>query len=311
MYNKEQKMAFITASYPDEAKRAEITGLFASFAPYEESWGFDLVRQSIILLQPAFDEVVKSIPKSKARALLTVLRKYRMWYLSDHPKAVSAGIALLKLNIEDKLRGTMVASPKHLKLILDEVFESPERETMDCVYRVLLWLAFAGVPRDQAALVTIDEVDFTEMEIHHGGKDYEIHTEGLKEFRKLCELDSFVYIHRNPDYEQRRPRIEGNQLLRRTSVKSLEILKLCNDMRQRFVKTEWSLSYENVVVSGFYYEKFELERSGQAVTFDEEAEERLRELSDSSEAAQKVNRRAIPRRLRIGYNQWKSLFQCS
>ena len=308
MYNAEQKMEFITAAYPDEAKRVEITKLFESFTPHEESWGSDLIIQPINLLQSAFDDIVKSIAVTNARTLLTALRKYRKWYLDRNPKAVSAGVGLLKLNVGDKLRGSMVASPKHLRLVLDEVLDPPEMESMDCVFRVLLWLAFAGIPRDQAALVTVDEVDFNEMRIHHGGIDYEIHTEGLKEFRKLCELDSLVYIHRNPDYEQRLPRIEGNQLLRRTSVKSLEILKLCNDMRQRFVKTEWSLTYENVSYSGLYYEKYELERAGQTITFDDEIEKRLEERHDASKAILKSNRNSIRSRHRARYTQWKSLF---
>jgi hypothetical protein len=309
MYNEGQKAAFIAAVYP-EARRAEIAGLFGFFAPYEASWEGDLVLQHINLLQPAFNEITEKLTATKSKNLLAALKKYREWYLEQKPAdaAAAPGVLLLKLNLENKLRSSMVASPKHLKRILDEVFDAPERETLDCVYRGLLWLALAGVPRSQAVFVTVDEIDFYTLQIHHGGKDYEIYKEGLAEFRKLCELDAFAFIHKNPDYEQRRPRMKGNQLLRRYGDASVDIVRICNAMTQRFAGTKWSLSYENVSLCGMFYEKFELERCGQEASFAEESAQRLSEMTDSTEAALKVSYYAIPRNYRIRYNQWKSLF---
>jgi len=309
VYNAEQKMEFITASYPDGAMRVEVMELFAGFAPYEESWGSDLVKQPINLLQPAFDTIIESISASKAeRVLLPALRKYRKWYLDRNPKAICAGILLLKLNLDSKLRNTMVASPMHLKRVLDKVFDAPERESLDCVYRALLWMAFAGVPRDQATSITVDEVDLYSLQIHHDGKDYDIYREGLAEFHKLCELDYFMYIHRNPDYEQRRPRLNGTQLLRGYGVSSLDIVKIGKDMSKWFSKTKWSLVYESVQACGLYYRKFELERIGEAVSFDEETAQRISELPEADESTIKSNFYSIRGRYRNGYNQWKNFF---
>jgi hypothetical protein len=308
MYNEAQKSAFIAATYPEGAKQGEITALLTLFAPDEESWGGDLVLQHIDKLQPAFDRITETLSTTKAKALLAVLKKYRDWYLAENPGKISAGVLLLKLNIEGRLRSSMVASPKHLQLILDEVFEKPERESQDCVYRALLWMAFAGVPRDQAALVTVDEVDFENMQIHHGGKDYEIPVAGLKAFRKLCALDYLMYIHYNPDYENKRLRVQGNQLLRGYGESSLDIVKICADMSRRFSQTKWTLIYENVLICGLFYEKFELERIGQEVDFIEESEQRLNEMTESSEAALVVNRYSIRGRYRNRYKQWKSLY---
>ena len=290
MNNEEQKAAFIAATYA-EAKRAEMATLFGLFAAHEESWGRDLVQQPIEKLQPAFNEIADSIKATKAKALLAALKKYRKWYLSNHDvNAVCVGVLLLKVDLESKLRNSMAASPQHLKMILNEVFESPEKETQDCVYRVLLWMAFAGLPRDRATLVTADEVDFYNLQIHHGGKDYVIRQEGLTEFHKLCELDTLLYVHNNPYYEQRRPRLAGDQLLRGYGPKSVVIRKICDDMSRRFSKTNWALTYESMADSGFYYGKFELERCGQAVSFDE------------------LGSYAMSRNYRFGYSQWKALF---
>ena len=307
MLNEEQKMRFVEASYP-ASKREEVLGLLRLFAPYEASWTRDLVMQPIEKLQPAFNEIAKTIPAKKANALLTALKRYRKWFLENNDvKAVCAGVLLLKMNTEDKLRNSMVASPRHLKLILDEVFEAPERETVDCVYRALLWLAFAGVPREHAVRITVEEVDFYSMSIRHDGKEYKIPADGLKEFQKLCELDTFLFIHRNPDYEQRRPRAEGKQLLRALKDTSVEVQKISDAIYQRFAKSNWSLTYDNVQDSGLFYEKYELERFGLGVSFDAEVEQRLEALVDSNKGA-KNSRSMIRSRYIEKYNQWKAIF---
>ena len=309
MYNEEQKWAFIAASYPNEAKQDKVAGLFALFTPYEEAWGIDLVRQHIDRLQPAFDEIAKSISATKVRALLSALKKYRLWYLATHPNAVSAGVALLKLNIEDKLRDCMVASPAHLKLVMDQVLDPPEMGTPDCIYRVYLWLAFAGVPRDRATLVTVDEVDFYLMQIHHDGRDYRIYPEGLAEIHRLCESDSLVSIHRNPDYERPRPRIEGNQLLRGVSLSQSQVDAICKNLSKRLDKTKWALTYENMQACGLYFEKYEQERAGLAVSFVEETRQRLADLALANGTVTEDNRYKIRGRYEKGYNQWKALYK--
>ena len=307
MFNKEQKEAFASASY-SEKKRVEVLGLFALFAPYEESWGYDLLRQQITELQPAFDEIVKTIPATKANRLLVYLKAYRKWFIAQNPGAVCSGVGLLKINLLDKVRYSMVASPRHLKYILDDVFDSPKLETVDCVYRGLMWLAFAGVPRDQAPLITIGEVDFYEMRIYHDGKEYVIPTEALKEFHKLCELEDFLLVHKNPDYETRRARAVGAQLLRGLREVSLDSDKISDAISKRFAKSQWSLTYETVLASGLYYEKYESERFGLEVSFDDEIKERLGEMTESNEAAYKSNFSTMRGRYFEKYNQWKALF---
>jgi len=307
MFNGEQKEAFVV-SYPNN-KREEVLGLLQLFSPYEETWGGDLVLQPIDRLQPAFDTIVKSIAAKKAKTLLAVLKKYREWYLSEHElKAVCAGVLLLKLNTEATQKYSMVASPRHLKLVLDEVFDQPEHETVDCVYRGFMWLAFAGVPRILVSQITVDEVDFYNMVIHHGDQKYSIPVEGLKEFRMLCELDSFLVVHKNPDWESRRPRAEGNQLLRGLGEAVVVVEKVGVILSQRFMKSKWSLNYESMLASGLFYEKYELERFGLDVSFDAEVEQRLEEMKDSSISAITNNRSLMKKRYKDRYNQWKMIF---
>ena len=308
MFNGEQKEAFASASY-SEKKREEVLELLALFTPYEESWGYDLLKQQITQLQPAFDEITKSFPVKKAKALLAVVKKYREWFISEHKEqAVYAGVLLLKISEEDKLRSSMIPSAMYLKLALDEVFEKPEQETVDCVYRGLMWLAFAGVPRTLAPQLTIDEVDFYNMVIRHDGKEYPIPAEGLKEFQKLCEVDSFLVIHQNPYWEKRSPRTEGHQLLRGLGEAVVAAEKIGETVSRRFMKSKWSLGYDSVQASGLFSAKYELERFGLDVSFEAEIEQRLAEMPHLDKAAISNNRSLMRSRYMEKYTQWKQLF---
>jgi len=308
VFNKEQKVKFIAASYPEE-KSAEILELLSLFSPYEDEWHDDFLRQPISRLQPAFNVIAKTMPAKRAKALLSVVKKYREWFLSEYKEqAAYAGVLQLKISDDDKLRSSMVPSAMYLKLILDEVLEEPARDTVDNVYRALLWLAFAGVPRTLAPLITKDEIDFYNMVIRHDGREYRIPAEGLTEFQKLCELDTFLVIHKNPDYEKRRPRAEGNQLLRGLSNTCIEAEKIGDAIYQRFAKTKWSLTYEAVIDSGLYISKYEMERFGLDVSFETEIEQRLEAMTDQSKQAISNNRSMMRSRYTEKYNQWKNIF---
>jgi len=305
MFNGEQKEAFLV-SYPKN-NREEALGLLRLFSPYEETWGGDLVLQPIDRLQPAFDTIVKSIAAKKAKTLLAVLKSYREWYLSNNTvKGVCAGVLLLKMDTLEKLRYSMVASPMNLKLILDEEFDAPEKETVDCVYRTMLWLAFIGVPYNTAPLIEVDEIDFYSMVIRHGEQEYIIPAEGIKELRKLCELDAFWVLRKNSEWKKQCRRAEGKQLLRGLGENPIVAEKISVALSRRQLKTRWSLGYESVLLSGLFYKKFELERLGSEVSFEEEIEHRLSMAESKSTPAS--NPRTIRWRYREKYKQWKMIF---
>ena len=80
------------------------------------------------------------------------------------------GIGLLKVDMADKMRRLMVASPQHLESIMDAAFDPVDSETVDCLYRCYLWMAFSGFSEDESLSVKVSEIDFDSMMIHHNGK---------------------------------------------------------------------------------------------------------------------------------------------
>lgn len=299
MYNNKQKRDFIEASEKYSAEK--FSNWLTQFASFEESWKMDLVLQSIEPLQGAFNQITKDFKPKQKSDFLAMLKDYREWYLAqDNKKAVCAGVLLLKNDKTEALRNKMVSSAKHLKMILDEVFELPEKGTLACIYRAYLWLAFAGVPRDEIMQITVDEVDFRAMKIHHSSVCYELSALGLEEFHQLCERDSFISFHKNPDYEHVKQRISGNQLLRGTSESSLELKTPSIFVQRAFADTAYSLTYDNVALSGLYHRKFELERAGLPIDFREEVE------ANSNAKEEYIKTLVYHRKQR--YAQWKEVF---
>jgi hypothetical protein len=88
----------------------------------------------------------------------------------------------------------------------------------------------------------------------------------------------------------------------------MDVVKFCLEVSKRFLKSTWSLTYETVADSGFFYEKYELERTGQEVNFEEETAQRLSELAGTNKTTIIVNRHSIRTRYLEKYKQWKSLF---
>jgi len=296
----EQKRGYIDTVHPQNTEK--FSEWLALFSPYEEAWKMDLVLQSIEPLQEAFNQITRDFTPKQKKDFLALLKSYREWYLAHtNKKAICAGVLLLKNDQTEALRKKMVSSTLHLKMILDEVFETPEKGTLACIYRAYLWLAFIGVPKEKASQITIDDVDFHHMQLHHNGIHYELPTHGLMEFRQLCELDSFVSYHKNPDFEYQKTRIPGNQLLRGTTQNSLNPKTPTLFVRRGFVDTAYSLNYDSVALSGLYCRKFELERAGLPIDF-------RQEVMANSTANEKSIEMLLYQRKRH-YAQWKEAFE--
>ena len=300
MYNNNQKRSFIEAS-GHKYSAEKFSDWLAQFSPYEASWEMDLVLQSIEPLQAAFNQITRDFTPKQKKSFLALLKDYREWYLSQSKKkAVCAGVLLLKNDQTEALRSKMVSSARHLKMILDEVFDSPEKGTLACIYRAYLWFAFVGIPREEIMSIAVDDIDFRNMCIRRDGATYELPTYMLPELYQLCERKEFVSIHKNPDYERLIPRIEGDQLLRGTSESSLEPKSPSIYVQRSFAGSEYSLTYESVAFSGLCHRKFELERAGLPIDFREEIEAR----SNATEESIKL----LVYRQKQNYAQWKEIF---
>lgn len=261
MYNGDRKTAFIeeTRSSSDFGK-----SVFRTTEPYEQKAGQDLCELPMEVLQ----EIANSHFGSRTRTMdstIAFLRSYVTWCKEKGYPACD-GIYSVQTQMDEKMKRYMIASPKHLQTVLDKVFSPVEEETVDCIYRCYLWMAFAGLEEPETIEVKVDEVDFGAMLIEHGGKSFELYREAIPAFRMACEATEFKYQH--PRYTQTRSRFPGEYLMRGIRSEQVKSTTVRSIIQKAFKAGEVELTYSKIRMSGVFYRAYEAERMGEEVNFD-------------------------------------------
>lgn len=342
MYNEDQKSRFINEYSQKSSTRTFVTQIFNWFEQYEEEWQCDLSLQTTEILQPVVNELT-GVRNKSTEVVLGVLREYVKWCARNNIET-SKGIFDVTIDSIDKIRNQMVASPLHLKKILDEYFDQPEQETIDITYRVFVWMAFAGLQDKDAVKVTSADVDFKKFQINYGGESYEIYKEGYVDFEKACKLDEFLFIHENPHYEVPRKRVAGDTIMRGyrsaeinfTSIRPIINKKFSNfEEKQKERQKQQSeneievseekqrkkgrsqvsgLSYNRIYTSGVFYRMYERERMGEPVNFaamiqrDVEAKQAEGHYRTTKNKTLRTIVRDIERQYLSDYERWKLAF---
>lgn len=270
MYNEKQKNDFISSYTNSDKTTTLISQIFNWFEQYEIEWAKDLSQQEADVLQPVVNELTGVRIKS-TELILIILKEYVKW-CGRNGYEVSKGIFDVRINTIDKIQKQMVASPLHLKSRLDEFFESPDKETVDVIYRVFLWMAFAGLADKDAIRVAASDVDLENLRINFEGHSYEIYKECKDDFEKACKLTDFFYEHQQPYYTTRRDRADGNLIMRGIRSPSVDLKTIRPIINKRFNgedddRQKGRISYRRIYLSGIFYREYERERAGFEVDF--------------------------------------------
>ena len=313
MYNAKQKESFIRdyttkISVNEQAKR-----LFDLFEPYEEQWGADLCTRTTEEIQPVFDRIA-GVRESSSHAPRTILRGYARWCMENGIPGATDAVMHLENAGADRLRDRMIRNPRHLQAVLDIICEPESEETADNYVRCYCWLAYAGLGAEDALTVRASEVDFTQMLIHHGSRDYPIYREALPAFRNCVRLTEFRYKHPNyPDRTVWKDRIPGDVLVRGIrSVPSMAVMQVELSRRLRRAneagKTEMRLSYYRIWLSGVFYRMYEDELAGFPADFSAVVDEKLGDfqykLPDKGNT-QEYKRKKVAESYLSDYERWK------
>lgn len=304
MYNEGRKLRFI-----EEANRSKAyaKSVFHNMSCVEEELGKDLCEISVEELQPVVNARL-GVRSRSVEAGLSILRDYEKWCL-EQGYPVCGGIGLLKADMASKMRRMMVASPQHLEKILNDAFDPVQDETVDCLYRCYLWMAFSGFSEEEALSVRVSDVDFPSMMIHHGGKSLDIYRESVPAFRIACDATEFSYVHKK--YTMKRPRFQGDLLMRgiRSDSIKLNTAKCC--VQKKFDAKGIETSYGRIQLSGVFYKAYEAERYGVSVSFDDAIMSRFANSSGKFHSnytrTKAVN--AIKRDMFEDYGYWKEAFR--
>ncbi len=305
MYNEERKMKFLTGtrSSPDFGK-----SVFRTTEPYEQEAGADLCELQLDVLQEIADRNF-GFRTQTVDSTLAILRTYVLW-CKEQGYRTEEGIFQVKIRMEDKMRRFMVASPKHLQSILDKVFAPVEEGTVDCIYRCLMWMAFAGVEEADALEVKTSEINFDKMLIEHQGGSFEIYREAVPAFKMACEATEFVYQHPLYGDEIKRSRFPGEYLMRGIRSEKLRLNTARGWVGKALKEKDIELSYGKLQISGLFYQAFELERFGQEVNFDDLVAERTIKTDHASSKNHKKHKLPYSKKKNLmdDYICWKSVF---
>lgn len=305
MFNENQKKQFLDETGRDYAIGASI---FGATEKAEEQYGADLA----VLPKDAIQEIVDEklgIREKSVEAALIFLKSYFSW-CKEKGFDVGDGLDGIIINPVEKIKNAMVASPKHLNDLLDKAFDPIQMETMDCIYRCFLWMAFSGLEDTDAIDVKINEVDFHQMLIKHGEKEYILYKESLLAFRKGCSLTEFLYI--NPKYLDKviRNRFPGDYLMRGIRSEKISLGTMRGIIRSHFKDIGMKLSYNRIYFSGIYYRAYEIEKAGGKADFSFIAREKA--LKNNKQYDKRYEERkaisAVERGLINDYENWKRAF---
>lgn len=304
MYNEERKLRFI-----EDARKSKdyARSVFHNMGCVEEEYGKDLCELPVEILQPVVNRRL-GVRSRSVEVGLSILKDYERW-CEDHGYQVCGGIGLLKVDMADKMRRLMVASPQHLESIMDDAFDTVDSETVDCLYRCYLWMAFSGFSEDEALNVKVSEIDFGSMMIHHDGKSLDMYREAVPAFKMACEATEFTYKHKN--YTSRRNRFPGELLMRGIRSDCIKLTTVRSFIQKKFDAKGIETSYSRIYLSGIFYKAYEMERYGVSVSFNDAIMNQLANSGGKFHSNYTRNKavNAIKKDLFDDYGHWKDAFR--
>ncbi len=303
MYNEDRKREFLKER---QASTVYLESIFNTAGKYEREAGKDLCELPQETLQTMLNRDYGK-RKRTVHVALSYFRSYVSW-CKEQGYPTSDGIYNIELQMDEKTRRFMVASPKHLQTILDKVFSPVEEVTVDCVYRCYLWMLFAGMKEADALEVKVGEVNLSSMLIEHGGKTYELYREAAPAFHVACEAKEFRYKH--PKYEMIRARFPGEYLMRGIRSEKIVLETINKTLKKKFKSNGMELTQGSIRLSGVFYRTYEMERISGVANFDGEVEEHLANI-ERAQHDPGVRRRLayqIRKDLNDDYACWKDAF---
>ena len=252
MYNEALKEKFIQQRNKSINDQMQCRCIFERIERFEEAWGADICTRSSKELKPVL-ELVCNAQSEWSR--LYILKAYCKWCLNDidYPDACD-GIFHVKLSGFEETKRKMVANPLDLQRCLNAIFKPESDHTIDNIYRCFFWLAFSGIPEEEALDITVDEVNLIDMTIIHNGVEYELYRESFKSIRICTTSDWFSRQH--PLYHAiiKKPRGDSNQLLRGFGDRiSTQAIRTAVSLALRNTESKRAISYNRVWLSGVFY----------------------------------------------------------
>lgn len=308
MYNEELKRRFIQECCDNKSTANRAARLFSRAEKFETIWERDICTVPEDMLSDAL-QAITSARLGTQTADMSVLKKYARWCIDNSVPDACKGLLKNQDIGYDKLRSTMVESPKQLQDYMDKAFPPISDCRADNLCRGLFWLAYMGFEDHEAAEISVEHIDLKNASIYYNDRVFRIYDEAIPAIRYLCSANSFFYDYKK--YESVIERAAGTQILRGvrsgTGVNTDSIGRLA--ARRISAASEASgekivLRYNSLRLSGIFYKMLEEEScTGQVDT-----EKYLRTYFANAEQLDAKRRDRKLLELDTDYRRWKVAF---
>lgn len=318
MYNEELKNEFLDyfkQKRPEEAVEFCIS-TFRACESFETKWGADLCTKTADQLSPMIEELVGLRVKSKWKRII-LLKEYVNWCLAiGFPGACDGMLKVESVGLK-KVRTQMVSGPMHLQKYLDEIFEPENEETVDNIYRCCFWLSYMGVEEEDIVTIKCSDINLDKRTLCYKGQELELYYVSVPAFRNAAKLTEFRFKH--PNYADKfimRERTPGDALIRgvRNAPSTMAIRSELSRRSKKAIEggsTQSRISLQRARLSGMFYIKYELERAGCPISFEDIAEnfigDKVYKL-DRGRNTQDAKKRQIMNDYLQDYQRWKAAF---
>lgn len=315
MYNEDLKRRFLSDHQDSKSITKVGEWLFGAIEPFELKYGTDFCSMS---LENAKDSIsgLFGIRASSAFSKISILRTYVQWCIDNGVEGANPELLSLKREGNATIYSQTITDPSALQRFLDALFDEVRIQTSDCLIRVYLWFAFAGLEDDEAVQITVNDVDLKNKRVTFQDREYKLYEESISAVR-ACLKPNFNRFGRNNWASH--DRVSGNKLLRgiRTDANMAQLRNVLvrkNKAAFENKKTDKRLSYFRVWISGVFYRMYLWEQSGNIVDFTDVAAMHLAHGESNNAynfktpAERKYKLRQLKRDFAVDYSRWKEAY---
>lgn len=315
MFNQPFKEGFIKTAASKLYREKQLAALFRFTEQFETAAGKDLYefeRDELSAVARGITDGIQSA-QQKISDLRAYLHYAELTGAARHDPAYD----VLQVPDERALRSVYFANAFHLQTTLNAYYEPESAGSFDNLYRLVYWLAFAGVYENDLYCIRREDVDVETRIVTLDGRVYRLQKEALKCLAFCKASEYFCDVMSGAERQTRREhsRAPGNLLLRGSGARtSIDVLRATISRRNRVALAEncelHPLSYRDVWRSGLFTRAADRQMAGIPVDFAEVALEIARRKG-ANRGKGTIQRSASTgeRVLRMEYERWKAAFR--
>lgn len=270
MYNDSIKKQYLVDRIKSRVTMEKCINIFKKIEPFEQSFGKDIYQMNLQEITKVFEEVLPA-RKAARQSLMYEVKKYIVWCRRTGLDVLySIDDIILEVDTVnlDKVRSQLVSSPTHLQVLLNQYFDSEEKETVDCVLRAACWMSYCGIPPYLLGDIANSDVNIDDYTVDVCGKKYNMCEDSYKSLYACKTLSSFMaYIHPgHPPSCLERNTEEGLFLnLIKTKASFIVLRQAISNKGKQLKKKnpeQRTITLDNIWISGWFYRALQNESQG-------------------------------------------------